>query len=144
MDVKLVMAPLSMLLLQSGLMEEDPNLKTLSHSLKLGTPQSTTFFFPRSTTWDSQRLLSFFDWQSAKEIAHLDTGTLDDDDFRYWLHSKPGVYTVKSGYFLLSNSHPPKDSPSFFRLIWVLNILPKLKLFYGHYVLIVLHYAKNG
>ncbi|XP_021767745.1 uncharacterized protein LOC110732135 [Chenopodium quinoa] len=89
---------------------------------------------PRFNAWDSLRVHRLFDGPTASRILSLDRPQNLMDDFVYWKFTRYGSFSTKSAYFLflqqdsLTTPVGP-TSPSWWRKLWGLPILPKWKSF---------------
>ncbi|XP_074300952.1 uncharacterized protein LOC141632292 [Silene latifolia] len=55
-------------------------------------------------------LYRYFDSKTTKDIIAMEPPKTDIDDFIYWKFTEDGVYTAKSGYFLLWSQTPAASS----------------------------------
>ncbi|XP_030503490.1 uncharacterized protein LOC115718807 [Cannabis sativa] len=79
--------------------------------------------------WDGEVLADVLTARDQALVWKIPLSSHMNFDLWYWLHDASGVFTVKSAYSLLqsmkSNRDIP-DSPGFWRLLWQLQLPPKL------------------
>ncbi|KAL5779613.1 hypothetical protein ACOSQ2_010350 [Xanthoceras sorbifolium] len=89
-----------------------------------------------SGAWDSALVRSSFAPIDADCILSLPTSVRSCPDKLMWHHSKDGMYSVKSGYWLAASlardeasSSSPSAGSSWWKFLWSLNIPAKVRMF---------------
>ncbi|KAL5854464.1 hypothetical protein ACOSQ4_004266 [Xanthoceras sorbifolium] len=89
-----------------------------------------------SGAWDSALVRSSFAPIDADCILSLPTSVRSCPDKLMWHHSKDGLYSVKSGYWLAASlardgasSSSPSAGSSWWKFLWGLNIPAKVRMF---------------
>lgn len=98
------------------------------------------FINPSSRGWDVQKLKRCVSDQEVKVITSIPLSKFGESNKLIWHYTKNGVYSVKSGYYTAReieskniNSSPSSSfqpPPSLWKLLWNLNISPKVKHFW--------------
>lgn len=85
--------------------------------------------------WNEQLVRQLFTVVEAEAILNIPLNRRGCEDVRFWVGSKNGKYTVKSGYHLEVNSAAPHPSQSahpdcsWWKILWKLRIPPKVRIF---------------
>lgn len=90
---------------------------------------------PSSRTWNLKRILNLISPRDAESILRIPIPLTNMSDKLIWSPNKKGLFSVKFAYFLssspISHDSPLLSPPPIFpwKLIWALNIPPKVKHF---------------
>ncbi|XP_021866236.1 uncharacterized protein [Spinacia oleracea] len=80
--------------------------------------------------WKSSLVWSCFESNTAKNILAIHVSARNLEDEVIWNSLTKGSYSVREGYALLQNQLTVQgDSPSFWKKIWKMKIIPNWKLF---------------
>lgn len=85
-------------------------------------------------TWKYDVIMESFDHVSAMAILAIPLSHSYDDDILYWGHTKHGLYSVRSGYWLgmlgtsqMQGMNSPDSSWKLWNRLWNIKGPPKLK-----------------
>lgn len=95
----------------------------------LNNPQVSSLLYPGSYNWDLDLLRDLFCKRDVEQIMSIPIPSLGVDDSLFWKCEEKGVYTVRSGYRLVSGGDMRERGVDWASL-WVLNIPPKVKCFF--------------
>ena len=101
--------------------------------------------------WNRELLTRYFPEEEMRKIMHTRTCGKDSKDIYIWDYTKTGIYTVKSGYWVLTNilsksALTEEDQPSLdhlYQLAWNTNTSPKIHHFLWRCISNILPVAGN-
>lgn len=83
-----------------------------------------------ATSWDRERVVGFYGEELGNRICVLPNLREGQTDRVIWYHTPNGIYTTKSGYsWLILKKVRYEPHRIFWRLIWKLNLPPKIRIF---------------
>ncbi|XP_026416490.1 uncharacterized protein LOC113311920 [Papaver somniferum] len=81
-----------------------------------------------NNTWDLDLLQSLFVLEDVKKISSLRINTNKKDELK-WVHTRSGNFTIKSTYNVYMNISRSVEDTYFWKKVWSLDCLPKIKYF---------------
>ncbi|XP_026459110.1 uncharacterized protein LOC113359740 [Papaver somniferum] len=94
-------------------------------------------FNTHDNSWNLGRLYSLFSEDDVVRIRSLRINVNKNDEIM-WAHTKNGKYTVKSAYNAYMNDSIIPEDVSFWKRVWSLDCLPKIKFFIWNFFAYVL------
>lgn len=88
--------------------------------------------------WDLNKISSCFSQSTAQKILQIPISWRNESDIFWWPHSRSGLYSVKSGYFMIrQNGVAPNLGPftsrgiphNIWKILWKIHVPQKLKHF---------------
>ncbi|GMI91218.1 hypothetical protein like AT4G29090 [Hibiscus trionum] len=92
---------------------------------------------PNTNRWNTDLIFSIFSPSQASSILSIQLPHFSREDLIIWRADKSGLYSVRSGYKLLSGVHlmsdsngylQQSDSPSIYKKLWTSNLPAKVKV----------------
>ncbi|KAL5574543.1 hypothetical protein UlMin_016242 [Ulmus minor] len=140
------------LIYHDGWLPRDEVFK-ISSPRVLGNFEKVSSLITSSGAWDSNLIRSSFHPDEAEAILSLPLPRRKVQDSSLWHYDKSGHYTVRSGYWLASNSKgiPSSSTPShtsWWQRFWRLRIPSKIRVFlwkaFHNWISSLVNLAKHG